>query len=84
MKNRNGDKVDCREGRSISSDPWRLRGGEVVVPVGGRRIQVCLKGCAVTKNEARTVSLLTGEDVWETELFVHSNTGRTSYNILYV
>ena len=51
VKNRNGDKMDCREGRSISSDPWRLRGGEVVVPVGGRRIQVCLKGCAVTKDE---------------------------------
>lgn len=49
VKNRNGDKVDCREGGSISSDPWRGRGGEVGVPVGGRRIQVCLKAVQLPK-----------------------------------
>lgn len=65
VKNRNGDKVDCREGRSINQWSleaegwwrwWFLEWEEA--------IQVCLKGCAVTKDEARTVSLLTGEDVW--------------------
>lgn len=60
-----------------SSDPWRLRGGAVVVP-GGETHQVCSKAVQLPRTKLDRESPYWGRTLGQLELFIHSNTGRTS------